>query len=273
MRFDAYAGTVWESHGAEVAEMVSWKVKGQVARVNPRARYAEAFEVKVGPQAIGWTGTDRTLKAAYFEFKGEPTPHVVSALRQHWPEAHGVSRLDACEDYNAPGAFHQLVQLVDTHKADSRVTSDEIRPRDGDRGATVYWGSRTSRALVRAYEKGKQKENLALGKPHWARIEMQLRPGKAVEKQICSKLDSVQAWGLTRWTQRVAQALTTVDVERFAAPQQRPTFDRTTAYIARTFRRHLEEMLADVGDWECVGREFGAVWRADDDDAAKRGRE
>lgn len=270
MRFDAYAGTVWESHGAEVAEMVSWRTKGQVFRVNPRGRYSEVFEVKQGPEAIGWCGTDRNLKAAYFEFKGEATPDAARAIRHHWADRHGVSRVDVCEDYNAPGAFERLVRMVDTHKGDARVTSDAIVPRDGDRGQTVYWGSRTSRTLVRCYEKGKQRENLPLGRPHWARVELQARPGKAAEKAMAAKLEPLQAWGFARWTARIGRELSHCDIGRYSAPQAAPSFDRTTAYLARVFRRHWEQMLEDMGDWECVGRELAEVWRVDDEQERQR---
>jgi hypothetical protein len=54
------------------------------------------------------------------------------------------------------------------------------------------------------------------------------------------------------------------DCPRFAPPSLPVEFDRTTLYLARAFRRHLAVMNEDLGSWECVGREFEAVWAADD---------
>ena len=172
--------------------------------------------------------------------------------------------MDACEDYDAPGAFDSLVALLDRSK-DPRVKSDEIRPRDGDRGRTIYYGSPTSRVYVRCYEAGKMRDRLHFGRPDWARAEAQVRPGKAAEKRLAASVTPLQAWGFGAWTQRAAEALSQVEVPRFAPHVVPPTFDRTTLYLARAFRRHLEEMKADFGSWACVGEEFEAVWRADDE--------
>ena len=61
-----------------------------------------------------------------------------------------------------------------------------------------------------------------------------------------------------------SEFMSAVEVPRFAPPSTVPTFERTTLYLARAFRRHLGEMLDDFGSWECVGRELEAVWKADD---------
>ena len=264
MKFDAYAGNVSGSSPEEVATMVAWSVRGCVERGRPRGRYHDVFEIKDGPTPVGWVGHDFQLDTAYFEFKGIRTPDSSFAIRKHWPLKHTVSRLDSCEDYNESGAFDRLVSVVDRAK-DPRVKSDEIRPRDGDRGRTIYWGSTTSRVMVRVYEAGKMKDRLHLGRPDWARAEAQIRPGKALEKVAAAQVTPVDAWGFSQWTRRAAELLTAVEVPRFAPPAADPSFDRTTLYIARAFRRHFETMLQDFGDWECLGRELESVWRRDDE--------
>lgn len=263
MRFDAYAGNVRGASPAEVAELVSHAIRGTLERGRPRSRYHDVFEVRDGGEGVGWVGHDQTLDAAYFEFKGQRTPDTSGAIRKFWPGRHTVSRLDSCEDYDEAGAFERLVCILDQAK-DPRVKSDEIRPRDGDRGRTIYWGSSTSRVMVRAYEAGKMKERLHFGRPNWARAEAQIRPGKAMEKAMAAAITPLEAWGFSAWSKRAAEVLSTVDVPRFAPVCEPPTFDKTTAYLARAFRRHLGQMLEDFGDWECVGRELQAVWAADD---------
>lgn len=250
--------------------MVAYANSARVERGRPRSRYNDVFEVKDGNAGLGWVGYDSHLEASFFEFKGGTTPACASAIRKHWALKHNVSRLDSCEDYDEAGCFPRLVALLDQAR-DPRVQSHEIRPRHGDRGTTTYWGAVTSRVQVRCYEAGKMKERLHFGRPNWVRVEAQVRPGKSMEKLAAAQVNAVDVWGWSAWTKRAAELLTHVEVPRFAPPSEPPEFDRTTLYLARSFRRHLEEMRAEFGDWVCVGREFEAIWRQDDE--AKGGHE
>jgi hypothetical protein len=264
MRFDAYAGNVWGGVPcSEVAEIVAIASQSRVERGRPRGRYSDVFDLKVGADLVGWVGLDQVNEAAYFEFKGTATPEASGAIRKHFGSAHTVSRLDACEDFDDRGAFDSLTRLMDGAK-DPRVHSDLRAPRDGDRGRTIYWGSPSSRAMVRVYEAGKMKDRLHYGRPDWTRAEAQIRPGKPAEKVLAATVNPVEAWGFAAWTKRAAEALCQVEVPRFAPTSVPATFDKTTLYLARAFRRHFETMLSDFGDWECVGRELAAVWVADD---------
>jgi hypothetical protein len=269
VKWDAYAGNVSGARPEEVSELLAFGVQGRSERGRPRGRYSDVFEVNDGAQSVGWVARDATLDTAYFEVKGARTPDAVVTIRRHWADSHRVSRMDSCEDYSAPGAFDELVALLDRHK-DPRVKSDEIRPRDGDRGRTIYYGSPTSRVYVRCYEAGKMRERLHFNRPDWARAEAQVRPGKAIEKTLAARVSPLEAWGFGAWTQRAAEALSQVEVPRFVRTDPPPSFDRTTLYVARTFRRHLETMLGDFGDWECVGREFASIWRLDDEAEEER---
>ncbi len=253
--------------------MVSFGVKGRVARGKPRGRYSDVFEVGNLPvEGSIWVARDQQLEAAYFEVKGAVTPDAVATIRRHWGTTHTVSRLDACEDYSQPGAYAALVRVIDA-ACDPRVKSHAWQPR-GDNaeqeGATTYWGSSQSRVMVRCYEAGKMKERLHHGRPDWARAEAQVRPGKAKEKVQAASVTALEAWGFARWSQRAAESLAHVEVPRFAPESEPVQFDRTTLYMARTFRRHFEEMLSDFGSWRCLGSEFEAVWLADDEARAKR---
>jgi hypothetical protein len=265
MRFDAYCGNVRGHHAEQVAEVIAFSCKARIERGKGRRRYSDVFEVRDGNLGLGWVGTDTALGAAYFEFKGSATPQAVDSIRRHWaaPE-HTVSRLDPCEDYDDPKAFERLLALVDAH-VDPRVQSDIIAPRNGNRGRTVYWGTRKSQAMVRVYEAGLMKDRLHMARPHWTRAEAEMHPHKSLLKIAAATLSPVQAWGLAGWTQRVAEQLCQVDVPRFSVPQEPPRFDKTTRYLAQTYRRHWEQLLEDFGDFECIGREFREIWRLDDE--------
>ena len=265
MRFDAYAGNVSGSFPEEVATMVAHANAARVERGRPRGRYHDVFEVKDGNELLGWVAHDAQIDTAYFECKGATTPACAAAIRKHWPSSHTVSRLDSCEDYNEPGCYGRLVGLVDSCR-DPRVKSKQIAPRLGqDDGITTYWGAPTSRVMVRCYEAGKMKERLHLAKPNWVRVEAQVRPGKAIEKTIAATVSPLDAWGWAAWAQRCAEALCQVEVQRYAPPSTPPEFDKTTLYLARAFRRHFEELIAERGDWVCIGREFDAIWAKDDE--------
>lgn len=264
MKFDAYAGNISGSKPEEVATMVSWAFKGRVERGRPRGRYHDVFELFDVNEGVGWVAHDAQLDTAYFEFKGARTPDTSAAVRKHWPTKHQVSRADSAEDYNDPAAFDQLVGVMDA-AADPRVISDMIAPRNGDRGRTFYWGAVTSRMRARVYEAGKMKDRLHFCTPNWVRAEAQVRPGKSAEKLLAATLSPLELWGFSAWSKRAAEQLTHVEVPRFAPVNVPPTFDRTTLYLARAYRRHFEQMLEDLGDGECVMRELRAVWVADDE--------
>jgi hypothetical protein len=265
VRFDAYHGNVWQGSFQEVAECVAAQMKCRLDRGKSRSRYGLVLDVLDGLDPVGWVADDSANGTAYFEFKGQRTPDAASAIRAAWPGAtHNVSRADVCEDYCEPGAHSRLVSLVDRAKQDPRVQSDAITPRDGDRGETVYWGSRKSPLLVRVYEKGKQKENIHLGRPDWARLELQCRPAKSDQKQLASMLRPIDFWGFGRWTRNVAEAATSTPIERFAAPNSPRQFDQKTYYLATANRRLLQELLETFGDAECVFREFRSMWAHQD---------
>lgn len=271
MRFDAYCGNVRGLTAEQLGEVLAFGCKGRLERARGRRRYSDVFEVRDGNLMLGWVGTDSALEAAYFEFKGATTPQAVATIRRHWAApAHTVSRMDSCEDYDHPEAFERLVALVDG-AADPRVQSDMQAPRNGDRGRTFYWGTRQSQALVRVYEAGKQKARVHYGRPNWCRAEAEIHPHKSLLKVAAAVASPVEAWGFAGWTQRVGEQLCQVEVPRFAVPQDPPRFDTTTLYLARAYRKHFEAMREDFGDWECIGREIEAVWRADDDAKASGG--
>lgn len=264
MRFDAYCGNVRGLFAEQAAEVIAHACRARLERGRGRGRYSDVFEVKDGAQVLGWVGTDRNLSAAFFEFKGSTTPSAVQAIRKHWPREHTVSRLDTCEDYDDPRAYRRLVGLID-HDMDPRVKSKEIAPRRGHAdGRTTYWGSRQSVAYVRVYEAGKMPDRVHFGRPNWCRAEAEMKPQRSLLKVAAAQLSPVEAWGLAGWSQKVGERLCQVEVPRLTIEQPPPSFDRTTVYLARAFRKHWAGMLEDFGDWECIGRELEAVWASDD---------
>ena len=58
--------------------------------------------------AVQWGG--RQGSRLMFEVKGEHTPKAAEALRARFP--HRVTRVDACADFDAPGAFERVLGHV-----------------------------------------------------------------------------------------------------------------------------------------------------------------
>jgi hypothetical protein len=220
----------------------------------------------MGGRQVAWLGFDRGNGSVYFEGKGETSPDLVKAVRCHFP-SHGVARADVCEDYDEPGAFDRLIKVVRKHKG-PKVDAAYVRlPDDPEKGRTWSAGVRGGVGMVRVYEAGKMRERLHYGRPNWARLELEARPHYARDKRLAATASPLEFWGFATWTLRVGQVITQVPIPRFEPEAHDTSHDKRTLYLARTFRRHWEEMLSDLGDWECIGREIEQVWR--EDEAAK----
>lgn len=263
MRFDGYAGTIRTDRPFdEVAQVFAHDLGAVIARGKAMKRYGEVLRVEHAGHCAVWVGRDHGNGSIYFEGKGESTPELVASVRKRFE--HGVARGDVCEDYDAEGAFERLQAIVRVAKG-PRVKAGYVHlsddPHDGRTWASGVRGSN----YVRLYEAGKMADRLHYGKPNWARLELEARPHYAADKLAAARMSPLEFWGLSAWTQRVAEAVTQVDVPRYLVERDKPTHDKTRRYLATTFRRFWEECFADGQDWTCIGRDFEEIWRQDDE--------
>lgn len=266
MRFDAYSATIKKIEFGQVAETISRSLDGIVSRGRPMRRYAQTLNVDVGPRTAAWVGLDTASGAIYVEGKGETSPLLANAIRDHFPD-HSVPRADVCEDYDAPGAFDSLLAVVRLTKG-QRVKGGYVAlPDDVEDGKTWAAGVRGGAGFLRLYEAGKHPDRVHLAKPDWVRVEGEFRPHYARDKLAAAKMAPIDFWGLTGWTHKVGQAIAQTSINRFEPEIRRYSHDKTTRYIANTFRRHLEEMLANGED---LVRTFQAVWEEEDDYRRRR---
>lgn len=264
MRFDGYAGNVPADRPLEeVAEVLRFALGGVVNRGRPVKRYGEVLRVEHAGHCAVWLGRDTGNDLIYFEGKGESAPELAQAVRRHFP-GHTVSRADVCEDYDEEGAFERLQSLIRAHKG-PRVRAGYVAlPDDPAEGRTWAAGVRGGVSYIRLYEAGKMRERRHYGRPHWTRLEHEVRPHYAADKAAAAAMTPLELWGVSAWTRRVAEAITTVDVPRYEVERELPTHDKTRLYLARAFRRFFEECLADGQDWQCIGRDFEDIWEQDD---------
>lgn len=264
MKFDGYGATIRGHQLGYVAERLAASLGGIVGMGKPMRRYAQTLSIDAGPRMAAWIGLEPHTGMIYVEGKGETTPQLVAGIREHFPD-HTAPRLDVAEDYDDPGAFQALQSLIRQHKGDRVKGGYVALPDDAQDGKTWAAGVRGGVGYIRLYEAGKHPDRVHLGRPDWVRAEVEVRPHYARDKAAAATMSPLEVWGLTAWTHKVGQALTQVDINRFEPQIRRYSHDKTTRYIALTFRRHLEEMLGNGEHLEATIRD---VWR--EEDAANR---
>lgn len=268
MRFDAYCATVPGADLSLVGSLLSDSVNGIVSMGKPMRRYAEVYNVDAGARTAAWFARDSASGAIYIEAKGETTPSVAHAIRTHLPE-HSVPRADVCEDYDAPGAFDSLLAIVRQHKGPRVKSGFKELPDDSKDGKTWQAGVRGGVSMIRVYEAGKHPDRLQEGRPGWVRFEGEFRPQYARDKAAAARMAPASFWGFSAWSHKVAEAVFRTDLQRFEPLVRQYSADRTTLYLARTFRRYFEEQFASGVLIEDTFRE---IWKADDEAKNTMGR-
>lgn len=261
MRFDAYTASIKDQKYRYVADSIADRLGGIVAAGKPMPRYGEVVNVDVGNRMACWVGVNTDSGHIYVEGKGETSPGLADSLRVNFPD-HSAPRIDVCEDFNEPGAFDALIGIVRGAKG-PRVKGGYVAlPDDVEDGKTWAAGVRGGVGFIRCYEAGKHPDRVHLGKPNWARLELECRPHYARDKVAAARMTPLQVWGMSAWTRAVGEAVTHVEIPRFQAEIRQYSHDKTTRYIANTFRRHFEEMLVNG---EHLERTIRAVWEEQDE--------
>ena len=257
MRFDAYCATIPEATMRDVAVTLADSMDGIVNNGSRMKRFGQVLSIDVGNRMAAWVGQEEYSGHVYVEAKGETTPALASVIREQY-EYHKVPRADVCEDYDEPGAFERIQAIIRAHKG-PRVKGGYVAlPDDLEDGRTWAAGVRGGVVYIRDYEAGKHPDRVHLNRPNWARFEGEFRPHYARDKLAASTMSPVEFFGLSSWSHKVGQAITGTDINRFVPEIRKYSHDKTTWYVAKTFRRHLEEMIENGED---ITRTFQDVWQ------------
>lgn len=262
MRFDGYGATIRTENPREIFACLSEALDAKPDKGPTIRRFGATTGFNVGPRLAAWIGIDPRPDSSivYIEAKGETTPKVVEAIRSAFP-THSAPRLDVCEDYDEPGAFERLQGIVRASKG-HRVKGGYIAlPDNLQDGRTWVAGTRGGVGYFRLYEAGKHPDRIHLGRPDWARAELEARPHYAKDKAAAATMSPLDVWGLCAWTHKVGEKLAGCRINRFEPQARQYSHDKTTLYIARTFRRHLEEMQANGEDFMRTCKD---IWGQDD---------
>ena len=258
IRFDAYTATTRQANPHQLLAILT-DAAGQDHTVHQgkgfhtfghRVAVKDHSGTEVG--FVQWGGHQGDL--AMIEVKGEPTPTAVRALRErHW---HRVTRVDACADFDAPGAFQALLGPCLEVKAKHRLKGERRGDWDDfpEDGRTLRLGAPTSAVQARLYEKGKQPEYRHLARYDWTRLEVQVRPAKDA-KTASIRLEAAEVWGASAWTRDLAARVLAAHVDPHPAGTvyRRSERDAALEWMCQQYGAHLVSLADDLGSWECLG--------------------
>lgn len=258
VRFDAYTATITAAEPRDVLALLSQV--GQVETVKHGHgfhTFAQRASVRDGTgtewASVQWGGSqgDRLM----IEVKGEHTPAAAEAIRSTYP-GHRVTRVDSCADFDEPGAFERLLKACGHVKAKHRLKGEKQGDWDDypEDGRTLYLGARSSVTRLRLYEKGKQREYAHLGREHWVRLEVQVRPTKQA-REAFSKAGPIEVWGASRWTRDLAAEVLAqhIDPHPAGSTYRLPEREAALRWMCRQYGQHLVSLADDLGGWDVLG--------------------
>lgn len=257
VRFDAYTATLRGPKPAELIGILEDLAQGTSLQ---KSRGFHTFGDRLSIQDAGghqygsvqWGGqqADRLM----FEVKGEHSQRAAEALRARFE--HRVTRVDACADFDAPGAFQRLLGPCTQVKKERRIMGGKAGDWDDfpEKGRTLYLGSQSSPVRCRLYEKGLQPEYAHLQRPDWARIEVQVRPAKEA-KTTFANLSPLEVWGAARWAREIAALVLQehIDPHPAGTTYRLSTAETKLRWMCKQYGVSLLELRQDLGSWECVG--------------------
>lgn len=265
VRFDAYTAT---TQALKPGDVLGWFFEnGGHANTVHQGKGFHTFKERiavrdvagseVGSVAYGGRQGDRIM----VEVKGEHTPYVVERLRSAAP--HRCTRVDACADFDRPGAWDELLAPVLKVKAEHKLYGEKRGDWEfPELGRTQYLGANSSAVRARLYEKGRQPEYRHLERFNLCRLEVQVRPTKEA-KDAYSQLGPVEVWGASKWTRELAATVLQEHVDPHPAGTIRrdTTRDRALRWMALQYGPHLVSLAGDLGGWDMLGRTLGEMVR------------
>lgn len=259
IRFDAYTATTEAIKSADAVGLVAAAAGHhgfKLAMGKGYHRFSDrvSFVDQSGSQfaSVLWGGSHGDL--VMIEVKGEATPGVVERLRNGFP--HRCTRVDSCADFDAPRAFERLYRTCRQVKRAHRIIGGKAGDWEDfpEKGRTLYLGAKSSVARTRLYEKGKQPEYAHLGRPDWARLEVQVRPAKDAKAEF-AQLSAEAVWGASKWTRELAALALAQHVDPHpAGTTYRKTSDQVAIeWMCRQYGHRLTSLADDLGGWDVLG--------------------
>lgn len=260
VRFDAYSATTTEAKAPELLSVLADAAGLGAFHKMRQGKGFHTFGERIGivnEQGTEWGSVQwggRQGDRVMIEVKGEATPKAVEAIRERFQ--HRCTRVDACADFDAPGAFERLLEACQGVKQGHRLKGEKQGDWEDfpELGRTLYLGARASVCRVRLYEKGKQPEYRHLERNDWTRIEVQVRPAKEAKSQF-SRLSPSDVWGASAWTRELAAKVLQEHIDPHPAGTTYRLTQRDAAleWMCKQYGAHLVDLANDLGGWDCLG--------------------
>lgn len=261
MKFDAYVASTPQSLKTVRAQLAHHFRYGLEEQVPANKRYDEAVEVRCGGDRL--YRLDGRVKdgATLVTMSGDMCADVVPVFRSFFPE-HGVSRVDACQDFTGSSVFEDTDAFLVAAALERGLKLDQHGDWHRKTGRTRYLGSTSSPVRVRWYEKGwEQVAKVEAG--HYVlpddfditrcRLETQYRPASR-DKQLVSKYTPDDVAAAAEWTRWAHSMMLGFDLAR---PQKvgvkRTTHEQKMHHLfvqyGRTLLQHLASCDGIVDDF------------------------
>lgn len=251
MKFDYYTASIDAKPDVVIDYLHSSFPLAEVVTSTPKNGYERACNVvrdDLVLARIQWGGK-ATGTRTWASASGDRAHQFASVIRDEFKE-HNLLRADVAEDYCEEGAWDSLynlgIETADKFSLKVRHVGDYHRQEDG---RTLYIGSRSSPAMQRIYEKGKQLG----GDPNHVRSELEVKPQNAKAKQVYAYASPEQMWLATKWSQYVLGVLTGVTGMQPAplgTVREISDDDRALEFMFKQYgnvlRRKLEAMGGDI---------------------------
>jgi DNA relaxase NicK len=264
MRFDWYAATV-QDDTTTVLDTLAADLCAEVVQGRALHGYERGYDLRREGSTVARALTGGRNGYPHVWASGDDTDSLVPVVRGRWPARHRVTRMDAAQDFDEPGAWDRLYAAALAVADERRLKIDQA----GDwhrleEGRTFYVGGRKSAVFARLYEKGKQLRLQALDggadiSPDLVRLEVQVRPeGRA--REVAAIAAPEDAYGYAEWTRELARRVYGAEVERVHIKERRESDDeRALAWLVRQYGEHLGRLAESVGSWERVGTHLGRM--------------
>lgn len=290
MRFDWYQSSIEDT---PIAVLDQVKKLGHEVRTADTAakrwRYRQGWEVlheTRGVVALVMCGGNGDKPHALAT--GEAAESFAEVIRDHWPDRHLVTRCDAAQDFNEPGAYPRLRRVARRIAKANRLAFPQVcDPLNPKAGRTQYIGSPASDYRGRIYDKGweqfgklaalfrKQGVELEqiqmpficneatgeLVRPEdWVREELQVRPKQEEARRRVATLTPEECWGVTPWALDLARETMALDLERIVMRTRKVSKDEEALrWMCQQYAGPLLRLSQDKGGWESAGIELGRI--------------
>lgn len=244
--FDWYTCSV-EADVGDVVRHLETELQADVLPCRGNPRYDQSWELKVGDARRCVVSWGRNYAGTVLiETTGYQARMVVPVIRKRWPR-HNVARVDVAVDGFDGQPFLEVAAVaIDEAKLWSVGTSLEGDWVKGEKGRTLYVGSRKSDRHVCIYEKGKEQGTL----DHWTRFELRVRP-QAGEKGNFAAMTPHQILALHRFTRdalsRLQWDVAMASPEAAPAARVRRDVHRARQALARQYLPTVLRWVADAG--------------------------